>query len=55
MYVIIILVEWPPIGKQLLIRFTICFHGTSKYLIINLVFFPPRFLEWESFSECAFS
>ena len=26
-----------------------------KYLIVNLVFFPSRFLEWESFSDCAFS
>ena len=26
-----------------------------KYLIVNLVFFPPRFLEWESFSDYAFS
>ena len=26
-----------------------------KYLIVSLVFFPPRFLEWESFSDCAFS
>ena len=25
-----------------------------KCLIVNLVF-PPRFLEWESFSDCAFS
>ena len=25
-----------------------------KYLIVSLVFFPPRFLEWESFSDCAF-
>ena len=27
----------------------------NKYLIVNLVFFPSRFLEWESFSDCAFS
>ena len=26
-----------------------------KYLIVNLFFSPPRFLEWESFSDCAFS
>ena len=26
-----------------------------KYLIVNLDFFPPRFLEWESFPDCAFS
>ena len=26
-----------------------------KYLIVSLVFSPPRFLEWESFSVCAFS
>ena len=30
------------------------FHGI-KYLIVSLVFFPPRFLEWESFSDCALS
>ena len=26
------------------------FYGI-KYLIVTLVFFPPRFLEWESFSD----
>ena len=26
-----------------------------KYLIVNLVFSPSRFLELESFSDCAFS
>ena len=46
--------EWPPIGK-------IAAHSAYemfswyKYLIVSLVFFPPRFLEWESFSDCAFS
>ena len=25
-----------------------------KYLIVNLVFFPSRFLEWGSFPDCAF-
>ena len=24
-------------------------------LVVGLFFFPPRFLEWESFSDCAFS
>ena len=56
MYVFIFLVkvtEWPPIGK-------IAAHSAYemfswyKYLIVSL-FFPPRFLEWESFSDCAFS
>ena len=27
----------------------------SKYLIVNLFFFPPRFLECEFLSDCAFS
>ena len=57
MYVFIFLVkvtEWPPIGK-------IAAHSAYemfswyKYLIVSLVFSPPRFLEWESFSDCAFS
>ena len=26
-----------------------------KYLIVNLVFSPPRFLEWDFLSDCAFS
>ena len=26
-----------------------------KYLIVSFGVFPPRFLEWESFSDCAFS
>ena len=46
--------EWPPIGK-------IAAHSAYemfswyKYLIVSFVFFPPRFLEWESLSDCAFS
>ena len=46
--------EWPPIGK-------IAAHSAYemlswyKYLIVSLVFSPLRFLEWESFSDCAFS
>ena len=46
--------EWPPIGK-------IAAHSAYemfswyKCLIVSLVFFPPWFLEWESFSDCAFS
>ena len=56
MYVFIFLVkvtEWPPIGK-------IAAHSAYetflwyKYLIV-VFFSPPRFLEWESFSDCAFS
>ena len=40
--------EWPPIGK-------IAAHSAYemcswyKYQIVGLFFFPPRFLEWESF------
>ena len=26
-----------------------------KCLTVSLVFFPPRFFEWESLSDCAFS
>ena len=57
MYVFIFLVkvtEWPPIGK-------IAAHSAYEmfswyeYLIVILVFSPPRVLEWESFSDCAFS
>ena len=46
--------EWPPIGK-------IAAHSAYEmfswyqYLIVGLVFFPPRILEWESFSDCTFS
>ena len=49
MYVFIFLTEWPPIGK-------IAAHSAYemflwyKYLIVR-----PRFLEWESFSDCALS
>ena len=53
MYVFIFLVkvtEWPPIGKIAAHSAYDMFHG-----IVSLVFFPPRFLEWESFSDCAFS
>ena len=46
--------EWPPIRK-------IAAHSAYemfswyKYFIVSLFFFPPWFLEWESFSDCAFS
>ena len=29
--------------------------SSYKYLIVNLVYFPLRFLEWEFLSDCAFS
>ena len=57
MYVFIFLVkvtDWPPIGK-------IAAHSAYemfswyRYLIVSLVFSHLGFLEWESFSECAFS
>ena len=57
MYVFIFLVkvtEWPPIGK-------IAAHSAYemfswyRYLIVSLVFSHLRFLEWESFADCAFS
>ena len=53
-HILVKVTEWPPIGK-------IAAHSAYemfswyKYLIVSLVFFPPRFLEWESFSDCAFS
>ena len=56
MYVIIFLVkltEWPPIGK-IAAHSAYDMFSWYKYLIVSL-FFPPRFLEWESFSDCAFS
>ena len=46
--------EWPPIEK-------IAAHSAYemfswyKYLIVSFGFFPHWFLEWESFSDCAFS
>ena len=45
--------EWPPTGKIAAHSAYDMFSG-YKYLIVNL-FFPPRFLEWESFSDRAFS
>ena len=46
--------EWPPIGKIAAYSAYDMFSW-YKYLIVNLVFFPPRYLEWKSFSGCAFS
>ena len=45
--------EWPPIGK-------IAAHSAYDCFMVWVPdcwfgFFPPRFLEWESFSDCAFS
>ena len=45
--------EWPPIGK-------IAAHSAYDCFMVivpdcSFGFFPPRFLEWESFSDCAFS
>ena len=57
MYVFIFLVkvtEWPPIGK-IAAHSAYDMFSWYKYLIVSLVFSPPRFLEWESFSDCAFS
>ena len=46
--------EWPPIGKTAAHS---AYEMNSWYqnLIVTLVFFLPRFLEWESFSDCTFS
>ena len=45
--------EWPPIGKIAAHSAYDMFHGISTWLLV--CFFPPWFLEWESFSDCAFS
>ena len=51
---LVLVTEWPPIGK--IAAHSDCdMFSWYKYLIVNLVFSPPRFLEWESFSDCAFS
>ena len=53
-FISVMVTEWPPIGK-------IAVHSANEmfswyqYLIVGLVFFPPRFLEWESFPDCTFS
>ena len=55
MYVFIFLVtvtEWPPIRK-IAAHSAYDMFSWYKYLIVSLVFSPPRFLEWESFSDCA--
>ena len=46
--------EWPPTGKMAA-HSAYDMVSWYKYLIVNLVFLQPRFLEWESFSDCAFS
>ena len=53
-HILVKVTEWPPIRK-------VAAHSAYetfswyKYLIVSLFFFPPRVLEWESFSDCAFS
>ena len=57
MYVFIFLVkvtEWPPIGK-ITAHSAYEMFSWYKYLIVSLVFSHLGFLEWESFSDCAFS
>ena len=57
MYVCIFLVkvtEWPPIGKRAAHSAYEVFSW-YKCLIVSLVFSHLGFLEWESFSDCAFS
>ena len=49
MYVFIVLVTF---GNWVVAYWEKADH--SFYLIVNLVFFPPRFLEWEFLSDCAF-
>ena len=46
--------EWPPIGK--IAAHSACnTFSWCKYLIQFVCFFLPRFLEWESFSDCVSS
>ena len=40
--------EWPPIGK-IAAHSAYDMFSWYKYLIVYLVFFPSRILEWESF------
>ena len=44
---------WPPVGKMAAHSAYEVFSWYGR-LIVGL-FFPPWFLEWESFSDCAFS
>ena len=46
--------EWPPYGK-IAAHSAYDMFSWYKYLIVNLVFSPPRCLEWESFSDGSFS
>ena len=53
-HILVKVTEWLPIGK---IAAHSAYDMFSWYnnLIVDLVFFQPRFFEWESFSDCAFS
>ena len=56
-YVFIFLVkvtDWPPIRKRAAHSAYELFSW-YKYLIVSVFFFHLLFLEWESFSDCAFS
>ena len=46
--------KWAPIGKMAA-HSAYDMYSLYKYLIISLFFFPPRYLEWESFSDGTFS
>ena len=46
--------EWPPTG-EIAAHSAYEMFSWYQYLIVGLFFFPPRFLEWESFSDCTFS
>ena len=45
--------EWPPIGK-VAAHSAYDMFSWYKCLIVNLVYFPPRFLERDYHSDCAF-
>ena len=42
---IVLVTEWPPIGEIAAYSAYVVFSW-YKYLVINLVFFPPRVSEW---------
>ena len=49
----VLVTEWPSIW-QIAAHSAYDMFSWHKYLIVNL-FFPSRLLEWESFSDSAFS
>ena len=52
-YIFVKVTEWPPTGK-IAAHSAYDMFSWYKYPIVNLVFFPSRVLEWESFSDIAY-